>query len=94
MSFEGKVKRYMSCERCARKTEQCQEYEHRGITRCMDCGGGIQDIRNRRCANCVDLPNRKIREQRSGELVVYLSEMTDEQIEAYKDHQKVLEKSR
>jgi hypothetical protein len=84
---EPKQKEYMFCVRCNATMEKCQSWQHRGITSCMACGGGLGDRMNRYCMNCVDLPARKRREERSGKRIVYLSEMTDEEIVANRERE-------
>lgn len=44
----------------------------------MDCGGGIADVVNRTCVNCIDLPYRTKREALSGERIAYTTTETDE----------------
>ena len=80
---ETKQKEYTFCNRCNRSVEKCQHWDHRGVSDCMECGGGLGDWVNRHCQTCVDLPMRKIREEMSRKRIVYLSEMTDEEREAY-----------
>jgi hypothetical protein len=65
---------YGYCARCGCETEQCKGPQHRAENRCMSCGGGLGDVRERYCINCLDLPFREKREQAIGERVVYLGE--------------------
>jgi hypothetical protein len=62
------------CPRCGTETEACQSPMHRGQTRCTTCGGGIADVTNRHCVNCLDIPWREQREKHTGAPIIYGTE--------------------
>jgi len=74
-AYQEIEKLYSYCPRCSTLTEECHALEHRGITRCMECGGGVADDKKRVCVNCCDLPFRKLREEGLGEPIHYESEI-------------------
>lgn len=65
---------YEYCPRCGTQTEACKSPLHRGQNRCMECGGGVADVTERHCVNCLDLPWREKREKSLGAPIVYESE--------------------
>jgi len=70
--------RYEFCERCNAVTEQCLHWNHQGVSRCMDCGGGVGDSVDGYCLTCIDLVYREKREKALGHKIVYAGEMPTE----------------
>jgi hypothetical protein len=66
------------CSRCGGRREVCKNHLHRGDRKCMECGGGVGDVRLRYCINCLDLPYRELREKAIGEPIVYAGEADEE----------------